>query len=110
MGERQRFSAAGLPAGLACDPDTGGISGVPEGPGISSATVTGRGYYVADERFPPGTAVTISDFAEGDWHVCRDWPEHVPEICRAPLVHIAGTGADGVVGEAWVQASRLAAR
>jgi hypothetical protein len=66
------------------------------------------GYYVADERFPPGSKVAVDDFSPGDWHVCRDWPEHVPEYLRgSDNVHIAGYGADGVAGEAWVQAGRL---
>jgi hypothetical protein len=50
----------------------------------------------------------VDDFSPGDWHVCRDWPEHVPEYLRgSDNVHIAGYDADGVPGEAWIQAGRL---
>jgi hypothetical protein len=66
-----------------------------------------RGYYVADERFPPGSRVTVDDFAPGDWHVCHDWPENVPEGFGSPLVHIGGRGTDGIIGTAFVQSSRL---
>ena len=69
------------------------------------------GHYIADERFPPGTRIAIDDFAPGDWHVCHDWPEDVPEYLRGSTsVHIAGTGSDGVIGEAWIHAGRLHVR
>ena len=65
------------------------------------------GYHVADDRFPPGTRVTVDDFAPGDYRVCHDWPEHVPEFLRSS-VHIAGpTADDGVLGEAWIHPDRL---
>ena len=68
--------------------------------------LTMAGYYVADERFPPGTRVTIDDFAPGDWHVCFDWPEDVPEVYRTS-VHIAGCDSAGVHGDAWLHPGRL---
>ena len=65
-------------------------------------------YYVADERFPPGSKVTVDDFEPGDWHVRHDWPEDIPEHERGSgNVNIGGISADGVVGTAWVEASRL---
>lgn len=66
------------------------------------------GYYVADERFPPGTEVTIDDFSPGDWHVCHDWPENVPDYQRGSgHVNIGGRSADGVVGTAWIHPDRI---
>ena len=68
-------------------------------------------WYVADERHPPGTRVTIDDFAAGDWHVCHDWPDDVPAYQRgSECVHIAGWDSDGVLGDAWIHRDRLHAR
>ena len=64
------------------------------------------GHHVADERYPPGTHVTIDDFEPGDYHVCHDWPEHVPPALRTS-VHIAGYTTAGVLGEAWIHPDRL---
>jgi hypothetical protein len=68
--------------------------------------LTASGHYLADERFPPGTKVTVDDFAPGDYHVCHDWPENVPAYV-ARTVHIAGYDSDGVLGEAWIDPDRL---
>jgi hypothetical protein len=69
---------------------------------------TADGHHIADERFPSGTKVTISGFEPGDWHVSWQWPEDVP----AGLEHqprIAGRGADGVHGYAYIDPDRLTA-
>lgn len=70
---------------------------------------TADGHHIADTRFPPGTKVTISDFAPGDWHVGWEWPEHVPAGFEdQPL--ITGRGEDGVVGEVYLDPDRLTVR
>jgi hypothetical protein len=66
------------------------------------------GYYVADERFPPGTRVTIDGFEPGDWHVSHTWPEDVPEYLRgSDSVNIGGRSTGGVAGTAWIHRDRL---
>lgn len=71
-----------------------------------------REYYVANERFPPGTDVIVRSFDHvGDYHVCRDWPEHVPELFRqAHCIHIAGYDDNGVLGELWTTPESLIAK
>jgi hypothetical protein len=69
---------------------------------------TAGGHHVADERFPPGTKVTISDFEPGVWHVGWQWPEDVPAGCEHHP-YITGCSEDGQPGVAYIDPARLTA-